>query len=106
MTYDVVNYEDVEPKAPGMYFLRDALDCHELGITVIEADEGWEGMEHAHDEDGQEEVYVLLDGSAKLSIEGDTVPLDPGDAVRVDPEDSRMLVFYEGDSQMVVAGAP
>lgn len=106
MSYDAVNYEDVEPKAPGMYFLRDALDCSELGVTVVEADSGWEGMEHAHDEDGQEEVYVLLEGAAELSIEGDTVSLAPGDAVRVDAEDARMLVFHEDDSRMVIAGAP
>lgn len=106
MGYDATNYTDVEPKAPGMYFLREALDCSELGITVVEAGEGWEGMEHAHGEDEQEEVYVLLDGAAELSIEGETVSLDPGDAVRVDPGDSRMLVFHEDDSRMVIAGAP
>lgn len=104
MSHDAVNYEDVEPKAPGMYFLREALDCEELGVTVVEADAGWEGMEHAHD--GQEEVYVLLDGAAELTIEDETVSLAPGDAVRVDPADSRTLVFHEDDSRMVIAGAP
>ena len=106
MGYDATNYADVEPKAPGMYFLREALDCAELGVTVVEADEGWEGMEHAHGEDEQEEVYVLLDGAAELTIEGETVSLDAGDAVRVDAEDSRTLVFHEDDSRMVIAGAP
>jgi len=106
MSHDTVSYDDVEPKAPGMYFLRDALDCENLGVTVVEADAGWEGMEHAHESDGQEEVYVLLSGSAKLTVEGDTVDMDAGDAVRVDGEDSRMLLFEEDDSRMVIAGAP
>lgn len=106
MSYDAVNYADVEPKAPGMYFLRDALDAGNLGVTVVEADAGWDGMEHAHESDDQEEVYVLLDGSAKLTVEGEVVDLEPGDAVRVDPEDSRMLLFEADDSRMVIAGAP
>ena len=106
MSHDAANYDDVEPKAPGMYFLRDALDSENLGVTVVEADAGWEGMEHAHDGDGQEEVYLLLEGSAKLTIEDKTVDMDAGDAVRVDPGDSRMLLFDEDDSQMVIAGAP
>lgn len=106
MSYDTINYADVEPKAPGMYFLRDALDAQNLGVTVVEADAGWEGMEHAHESDGQEEVYVLLDGSAKLTLEDEVVDLEPGDAVRVDPEDSRMLLFEADDSRMVIAGAP
>ncbi|MFW5948842.1 MAG: cupin domain-containing protein [Halolamina sp.] len=106
MGYDATNYEDVEPLAPGMYFLRDALDCSELGLTVVEADSGWEGMEHDHAEDGEEEVYVLLDGAAELTVDGETVSLDPGDAVRVDPGDTRTLTFHEDDSRMIVAGAP
>ncbi|GAB7093367.1 cupin domain-containing protein [Halolamina litorea] len=106
MSYDATSYDDVEPKAPGMYFLREALDCENLGITVVEAGDGWEGMEHAHDEDGQEEVYLLLDGAATLSVDGETVSLGPGDAVRVDPGEDRMLAFEEDDSRMVIAGAP
>ena len=106
MSHDAVNYEDVEPLAPGMYFLRDELDCGNLGVTVVEADAGWEGMEHDHAEDGEEEVYVLLDGEATLTVEGETVDLEPGDAVRVDAEDSRTLTFGADDSRMVIAGAP
>jgi quercetin dioxygenase-like cupin family protein len=106
MSHDSVTYDDVEPKAPGMYFLRDALDCENLGVTVVEADAGWEGMEHAHDGDGQEEVYLLLSGAAKLTVEDETVDMDAGDAVRVDAEDSRMLLFEADDSRMVIAGAP
>ena len=106
MSHDAAAYDDVEPKAPGMYFLRDALDCDNLGVTVVEADAGWEGMEHDHESDDQEEVYLLLSGAAELTVEDETVDLDPGDAVRVDARDSRMLLFDADDSRMVIAGAP
>lgn len=104
MSHDSVTYDDVEPLAPGMHFLRDELDCENLGVTVLEASEGWEGKEHDHAEDGQEEVYLLVDGSGELTVDGETLSLEPGRAVRVDPESTRRLAFDE-ESTMVIAGA-
>lgn len=106
MGYDSTTYDDIEPAAPGMYFLRDELDCDSLGMTVVEADEGWEGLEHDHAEDGQEEIYLLLEGKAQLTVEGESLHLDGGDAVRVDPESTRELSFTDDDSTMVIGGTP
>ncbi len=106
MGYDTTNYADVEPRAPGMYFLRDALGCERLGVTVVEAGDGWEGMEHDHADGEHEEVYVLLQGAATLTVDGDPVELDPGDAVRVDADSTRELAFSAGGSKLVIAGAP
>lgn len=105
MSYDRTNYADVEPLAPGMYFLRNALDCSELGLTVLEAGAEWDGKPHDHADDGQEEVYLLVEGSCELTIEGEDLGLESGDAVRVDPEVTRQLSFDE-ESTMVIAGAP
>lgn len=104
MSHDTVTYDEVEPLAPGMYFLRDELDCDNLGLTVVDADDGWEGKEHDHAADGQEEIYLLIDGSGVLTVEGEELSLEPGDAVRVDPDSSRRLSF-DGESTMVIAGA-
>lgn len=105
MAYTTANYESVEEGAPGMTFLRDALDSHELGVTVVEGHDGWIGKEHDHADEDHEEVYLLLSGSAELTVGGDVVPLEPGDAVRVDPETTRQLAF-DDESRLVIAGAP
>ena len=105
MSHTSVSYDEVEPRAPGMHFLRDALDCDQLGITVLDATAGWEGKEHDHDHDDQEEVYLLVEGAATLTVDGEDLALDPGDAVRVDPGATRDLAFSE-ESQMVIVGAP
>ncbi len=105
MAYTKERYTDVEPLAPGMHFLRDPLECDQLGVTVVEAEAGWEGMEHDHAEDAHEEVYVLLDGAAEMEVDGETVQLERNEAVRVDPESSRRLTFHD-DGRMVIAGAP
>lgn len=105
MSYSKQNYGDVEPRAPGMHFLRDALDCEQLGMTVLEAGPEWEGMEHDHADDEHEEVYLLVDGIGEITVEGETVTLEPGDAVRVAPDANRQLSF-DDESLMVIAGAP
>jgi len=105
MSHTRVSYDEVEPRAPGMHFLRDALDCEGLGVTVLDGTEGWEGKEHDHEHDDQEEVYVLVDGAATLTVDGEDVSLDAGDAVRVPAGATRSISFAE-ESQMVIAGAP
>ncbi|MFT4945464.1 MAG: mannose-6-phosphate isomerase-like protein (cupin superfamily), partial [Halovenus sp.] len=52
-----------------------------------------------------EEVYVLVEGAGTLTVEGEDIVLDPGDAVRVAPTASRVLTFHES-STMVAVGAP
>lgn len=89
-----------------MYFLREALGCAGLGVTVVEGDDGWDETEHDHGETDHEEVYVLVDGAARMTVDGDTVDFDAGGAVRVDPESTRSLSFTADDSRMVIAGAP
>lgn len=105
MSHTSLHYEDVDPYAPGMYTLRDALDCERLGVTVLDIESGWTGKEHDHAHNDQEEVYVLLSGSGSITVDGEEESLDTGDAVRVDPEATRQLHF-DADSQMVIAGAP
>jgi len=104
MGYTKENYAGVESKA-GLYFLRETLDCENLGISVIDVENGREGPEHDHADDAQEEVYLLIEGTARLAVDDEELRLSPGDAVRVAPEASRQLSL-EGDSLMVIVGAP
>jgi quercetin dioxygenase-like cupin family protein len=106
MSYDTVDYEAVEPVGDGLYFLRDALDCENLGVSVFECDPGWTGKEHDHAEDGQEEVYLLLEGSATVTVDGDEVSMSAGDALRVDPESTRQVRTNDEPARLVVVGAP
>ncbi|WP_435125619.1 cupin domain-containing protein [Halobaculum sp. D14] len=106
MSYATVNYEDVDAVGGGLHFLREALDCENLGVSVLECDPGWEGMAHDHADDGQEEVYVLVDGAATVTVEGDDVEMEAGDALRVDPADERQIHNGDAESTFVIAGAP
>jgi quercetin dioxygenase-like cupin family protein len=101
-----VSYDDVDPVAGGLHFLRDELDCESLGVSVLECEPGWTGKPHDHAEDGQEEVYVLVEGAATVTVESEEVELDAGDALRVAPEERRQITNGDAESRFVLVGAP
>lgn len=69
-----------------------ALGVTAWGMNVIEIDAGCEKYpEHDHHKDGQEEVYVVLRGSATLHAGGEW-KLEPGALVRVGPQQKRKFI--------------
>lgn len=104
MSYTAVNYRDIDDKS-GLYFLREPLSCTELGLSVIDVEDGRSGPPHDHAADGEEEVYLLVEGHAELTVGDETIHMEAGDAVRVDPEATRQVTVV-GDSQLVIVGAP
>lgn len=106
MTHTKVNYQDVEPVSDAMHFLRDPLDCDQLGLTVVECAPGWTGMEHDHADDEQEEVYLLVEGEATVSVNDEEIEMKPGDALRIAPEATRQIQNGDTESTFVLAGAP
>lgn len=106
MVYTKTNFRDVEPVGDAMHFLRDPLECDQLGVTVVECDPGWTGKEHDHAERGHEEVYVLLEGEATVTVDGDEVDLTAGEALRIGPDATRQIENGDAESTFVLAGAP
>lgn len=100
------NYTDVDATAGALHFMRDELDCEELGFSVLECDPEWEGMEHDHADDGHEEIYHLVEGSATVTVDGEEVPLEPGDAIHLPPDAERKITNGDEASTFVLAGAP
>jgi len=97
------------PKAvPGIKF-RSA--GRELGVTawgmnVIDIDPLVSKYpEHDHTKDGQEEVYVVLRGSATLKAAGQTVQLTPGALVRVGPAEKRHFTAGPDGLTLLALGA-
>ena len=59
-------------------------------------------MERAND--GQEEVYIPLSGSATLIADGTEYRLEPGTMARVGPSQMRKLVTRDEPAQVLVIG--
>jgi quercetin dioxygenase-like cupin family protein len=78
------------------------------GMNVLELDAGVTRYpEHDHAKDGQEEVYVLLRGSATLQAGEEAFALEPGVLVRVGPRQKRKLVpGPDGATVLALGGTP
>jgi hypothetical protein len=81
--------------------VREHLGIHSFGINAIE--QGEDGtLINEHDEaGGQEEVYVVLDGTATFEIEGETFEAPAGTFVSVRPEARRKAT---GDATVLALG--
>lgn len=86
--------------------LKDRLACEALGLTIVEPEEGWESVPHDHNDDGREEVYLVLSGGITLTAGEESRRLEAGDAVRIEPEASRQLHDPDPDTMLVLASAP
>lgn len=104
---DIQHYQG-EGEIPGIRFrpAKMAMGVSAWGMSVIELDAGCEGYpEHDHSHDGQEEVYVVLEGSAVLVAEGAEHPVGVGDMVRVPPEVTRKWVTRDQPVRLLALGA-
>jgi quercetin dioxygenase-like cupin family protein len=70
--------------------LRAELGVTSLGMNQIVLRPGQRGRIHRHER--QEEVYLVLDGTLTLLLEGDETTLERGELIRVAPGIRRQLV--------------
>src|SRR4051794_7940307 len=105
--YTVKRIDDMEAVFRGGFRkARAELGISAFGMQVIDFPANLRNYpDHDHTHDGQEEVYLLLDGAADLDIEGDRVALDRSTMVRVGPEARRHLVTEHEPARVLVIGA-
>jgi hypothetical protein len=82
--------------------VREHLGIHSFGINAVVLGEGGT-LINEHDEagTGQEEVYVVLDGTATFEIDGETFDAPAGTFVSVAPESRRKAT---GDATILAIG--
>ena len=108
--YTVKRLDEVESAYGGAFKrVRASLGASAFGLQVIDLppDSGEMSPEHDHSADGQEEVYLLLDGSGSLLLPGGAVEMGRDTFVRVGPETRRRLRSgSEGMRVLVIGGVP
>ena len=96
----VARLDDIERR--GSFIpVREHLGIHSFGINArVQGDNGV--LVNEHDEaGGQEEVYVVLDGTATFEIDGETVEAPAGTFISVEPEAKRSAT---GDATVLALG--
>jgi mannose-6-phosphate isomerase-like protein (cupin superfamily) len=92
----------------GFVKARAELGVTAFGFQVIQLPPGYSDYpEHDHADSGQEEVFLTIDGSGWMDVEGERVDLDGETLVRVGPAARRkVLAGPEGLRMLVIGGAP
>jgi quercetin dioxygenase-like cupin family protein len=107
MGYTVCDAEEVEAVNGVFRPIRRALGVRAFGINQEE----WPAHadqypDHDHAEDGQEEVYCILEGSGRMTVDGQDVELMPGRFVLVSPNAKRKVHPGEDGLKMIIVGSP
>lgn len=111
--YTVMRTEEMETIFDGIvHRARASLGAMSVGLQVMHFPPGWEGYpNHDHVGDSadendlrQEEIYIALDGSATLHLDGDEHALEPGVLARVGPRQKRRIVPGPNGFRMVAVG--
>jgi hypothetical protein len=89
--------------------VRAELGITAFGVQVVDLppDSGDLAPEHDHRHDGQEELYLLLAGSAEVVVPDGTVELDSETFLRLGPEVRRRIRSGpEGARVLMIGGMP
>jgi quercetin dioxygenase-like cupin family protein len=111
--YTRVNLKtDVKDMAPqfGMdgiesRFARTNLELEKSGLSYFRLDSGYRApFGHTHSE--QEEIYVILSGSARVAVGDEVVELGELDAIRIAPETMHGMEAGPDGAEILAFGAP
>lgn len=105
---DLDGYQE-KPKGPKRFlYAGKGLGVKAWGLNILNLPAGWKDYpEHDHTSDGQEEVYTVLKGSAKLKAGGKTIAMKPGVLARVGPGVKRKIVpGARGVTILAMGGTP
>lgn len=106
--YTVKTFDEMEAAAGGMFIrARASLGASAFGFQVLDLppDSGNLYPEHDHGFDGQEEVYLLLEGTGQIVLPGGPVELTRERMIRVGPNTRRRLRSGPDGARVLVIGA-
>ena len=99
---DGVGRGRLDPDPEGRFHsLRRELGVTSFGLNEIYMRPGERGRIHRHER--QEEVFLVLDGTLTISIEGEEQTLQRGELIRVAPPVRRQLINAHREPLMLLA---
>jgi len=112
-SYTHLNLKEVEDQAPKFEMSPDLefrsarvpLEMENAGMSYLRVAPNFR-VPFGHHHNVQEEVYVLLNGSAKLKLDDEVIDLKPLDAVRIHRETMRNIEGGPDGAELIAFGAP
>jgi quercetin dioxygenase-like cupin family protein len=105
-TFTIMHRDGLE--RTGKWLLaRRSLGLRAFGMNLVELEPGESIPEHDETERDQEEVFVVVEGTATFLIDGEEHEAPAGSLVRLDP-DPRRAAINRGDAKvtLLIVSAP
>lgn len=110
--YTKLNLKEVEDQSPKFGItemeFRSAkvpLELENSGLSYLRLDPDYR-VPFGHNHNVQEEVYVILSGSARLKLDDEVIELKPMDAVRIHKDTMRNFEGGPDGVEVLAIGAP
>jgi mannose-6-phosphate isomerase-like protein (cupin superfamily) len=84
---------------------KDPLECSACGLSYMKLGPGYRPP-FGHTHKTQEEIYILVSGSARMKLGDELVEMTPFTAVRVSPETMRGYQGGPEGAELIVIGTP
>lgn len=113
MAYTVRNLKEVDDAAPAFglspdleaRFARKPLESKQVAVSYQRLLPNVR-IPFGHRHEQQEEIYVVIAGSARAKVDDETVELRQWDALRVDPETMRGIESGPDGVEFLAVGGP
>ncbi len=91
----------------GWHSVRWHFGIQGFGINAITRKKGeWLTKDHDEKDTGQQELFIILEGRAKFSLDGQKVLAKTGTMIAVEPLVTRSADALETPTTMLIIGAP
>ena len=112
MSYTKTNVREVEDSAPKFdmpaemqaRFARRAIEGQTLGLSLFALEPGFR-IPFGHKHESQEEVYVVVRGSARVKVDDEVVDLAEWDAIRFPKNTMRQMEAGSDGVEYLAFGA-
>ena len=102
-----IEHEDHFERSGRWMLARRSLGLRSFGMNLVEIEPGGRIPEHDETARDQEEIYIVLSGTAEARVDGEPHPAPVGTYVRLDPEPLRTIVNVgEEPARILIVSAP
>ena len=106
-TFTIKHMDELDHPWPKWRLARKSLDVEAFGMNVADLEPGEQIPEHHEMDRDQEEVFLTLEGSPSIVVDGVAHALPTGAFARLDPELARTVVNDgEGLARVLIISAP